>query len=100
MIVCHCNQITDQEIRAAVDWMRAADPHTIITPGKVWRALGRRPDCGGCLPLMLDTMLGCDTLEVPLKLRGMRRAPKATGWGSTHEGRQEGHRVSQRRAQE
>jgi hypothetical protein len=83
-----------------VNWMRASDPHTIITPGKVWRALGKRPDCGGCLPLVLDTMLGCDTLEVPLNLRGMRRAKQATGRGSTHEGRQEGHRVSQRRAQE
>lgn len=82
MIVCHCTQITDHQIRAAVDWMRAADPQTIITPGKVWRALGKRADCGGCLPLMLDTMLGCDTLEVPLNLRGLRRAQSATGQGS------------------
>lgn len=99
MIVCHCTEITDREIRAAVDWMRAADPHTIITPGKVWRALGKRPDCGGCLPLLLDTMLSCDTLEVPLNLRGRSRAPEATGRGSKDEGRQEGHRLSQRRAE-
>ena len=36
--------------------MRAADPQTPITPGKVYRALGKRADCGGCLPLFLDTL--------------------------------------------
>lgn len=66
MIVCHCQSITDHEIRAAVDWMRAADPATLITPGKIYRALGKRADCGGCLPLFLDTMAGCETLEVPM----------------------------------
>ena len=62
MIVCHCQCITDQDIRAAVDWMRAADPETLITPRKVYRALGKAADCGGCLPLFLDTMRGCDSL--------------------------------------
>lgn len=81
MIVCHCNTITDHEIRSAVDWMRAADPETIITPGKIYRALGKRADCGGCLPVFLDTMQSCDTLSVPMQLRGLRRAPKE-GTGS------------------
>ncbi len=74
MIVCHCQSITDHEIRAAVDWMRAADPDTLITPGKIYRALGKRADCGGCLPLFLDTMAACDKLEVPMNLRGLSRA--------------------------
>lgn len=65
MIVCHCQQIADHEIRAAVDWMRAADPETLITPGKVYHALGKRADCGGCMPLFLDTMRGCQSFGVP-----------------------------------
>ena len=36
MIVCHCMNITDHDIRAAVDWMRAADTDTIVTPGSLW----------------------------------------------------------------
>lgn len=64
MIVCHCMRISDHDIRAAVDWMRAADPDTIITPGKVYHALGKRPDCGGCMPVFLDTMRGCDSFGV------------------------------------
>lgn len=70
MIVCHCMSITNHEIRAAVDWMRAADPDTIITPRKVYRALGKTADCGGCLPLFLDTMRRCDTLPVANAPRG------------------------------
>lgn len=79
MIVCQCMRITDREIHAAIGWMRAADPATIITPGKIYRALGKRADCGGCMPLFLDTMRGNDSLEVPLELRGMRRKRVANG---------------------
>ena len=65
MIVCHCQSISDHQIRAAVDWMRAADPSTIITPGKIYHALGKRADCGGCMPLLLDTMRARDSFPVP-----------------------------------
>ena len=65
MIVCHCQSISDRDIRAAVDWMRASDAETIITPGKIYHALGKRADCGGCMPLFLDTMRGCDSFHVP-----------------------------------
>lgn len=65
MMVCHCMTITDHDIRAAVDWMRAADPDTVITPGKVYHALGKRADCGGCMPLFLDTMRQSAGFSVP-----------------------------------
>ena len=64
MIVCHCQNITDHQIRAAVDWMRASDPFTVITSGKVYRALGKRADCGFCMPLFLDTLRGCDNFKI------------------------------------
>lgn len=78
MIICHCNGITDRDIHAAMDWMRAADPETIITPGKVYHALGKRADCGGCMPLFLATMRGNENLEVPVNLRNLR-ANRQTG---------------------
>lgn len=92
MIVCHCTQISDHDIRAAVDWMRAADPETIITPGKIYHALGKRADCGGCMSLFLDTMRRCDNLAVPPILRDI----KANRAEVSHEGRRKGHRISQR----
>lgn len=98
MIVCHCMQITDHEIRAAVDWMRDADVDTIITPGKIYRALGKRADCGGCMPLFLDTMRGCDKLAVPPVLRGLRTATSQVTREYSDEGRRQSHRISERRA--
>lgn len=80
MIVCHCTGVTDQEIRAAVGWMRASDADTIITPGKIYRALGKRADCGGCMRLFVTTMrssegfaVDADPRPVPAELRGLRR---------------------------
>ena len=88
MIVCHCQNITDADINAAVDWMRASDDRTIITPGKVYRALGKAADCGGCMPLFLSVMRQNDNLEVPMHLRHLK--PAATQ-ENHHERRQESH---------
>jgi bacterioferritin-associated ferredoxin len=72
MIVCHCQSITDHDIHAAIDWMRASDPETLITPGKIYHAMGKAADCGGCMPLFLSTMRRNDNLEVPMHLRTLR----------------------------
>ncbi len=64
MMVCHCMRISDHDIRSAVGWMRASDPQAIITPGRIYRAMGRRADCGGCMTLFLETMRGCEALAV------------------------------------
>jgi bacterioferritin-associated ferredoxin len=69
MIVCHCQSISDHDIHAAVNWMRMADQETLITPGKVYRALGKAADCGGCVPLFLETMQQNPNLKIPMHLR-------------------------------
>lgn len=88
MIVCHCQTITDRDIQSAVDWMRAADPHTIITPGKVYRALGKAADCGGCMPLFLSSMRNCDSFEIPMQPPTLRVTQHKE---KSHERRQEGY---------
>lgn len=85
MIVCHCQNIADQDINSAIDWMRAADSAAIITPGKIYRALGKSADCGGCMPLFLSTMRKNGNLEVPMQLRSLRAA--ATQVDQDHEKR-------------
>ena len=92
MIVCHCQNITDRDINAAIDWMRAADAQTIITPGKIYRALGKKADCGGCMPLFLSTVATNSNMKVPAYLRGLGRGTRQE---ASHEGRPEGHRLSQ-----
>lgn len=93
MIVCSCETISDKDIHAAIDWMRLSDPSTIITPGKVYHALGKAPNCGGCMKLFVASMRSNSNLEVPAELRGLRgtRVTRSV----SDEGRQEGNRVSQ-----
>ena len=89
MIVCHCQDITDHDIQAAINWMRASDDKTIITPGKVYRALGKAADCGGCMQLFLSIMSGNDNTEVPMQLRNLK--PVATQEEEANERRQESY---------
>jgi bacterioferritin-associated ferredoxin len=79
MIICHCQNITDSDIHAAIDWMRRSDTDTLITPGKIYRALGKAADCGGCMPLFLATMRSSAALEIPAELTGLRKGAAATG---------------------
>ncbi len=69
MIICSCSGISDRDVHAAIDWMRASDPHTLITPGKVYKALGQMPDCGSCIRLFVATMRSNNSLHVPAQLR-------------------------------
>ncbi len=72
MIVCHCQNITTEDIHSAIDWMRASDVDVVITPGRIYRALGKAADCGSCMPIFLNTMRKNENLEVPLELRNLR----------------------------
>ena len=87
MIVCSCAVITSDDISRAIAWMRAADPDTIITPGKVYRALGKRPDCGGCISLFVARMQLDENTAVPVdfpeELRNLRETSEG---GVTDEG--------------
>ena len=95
MIVCQCTGISDRDIIAAIDWMRSADPETIITPGKIYHALVKRADCGGCMPLFLDTMRACDKVGVAPPILRARTVSKKE---LPDEGRRQGHRISELRA--
>jgi len=75
MIVCSCTGVTDRDIRDAIAWMRAADPYTLITPGKIYRALGKSVNCGGCVRLFVETMRKDGNLAVPVELRNLCRTP-------------------------
>ena len=49
MIVCSCNVICHRKIEQAVERMFEADPNVVLTPGKVYKAVGHRPKCATCL---------------------------------------------------
>lgn len=48
MIVCSCNVLTRTRIRETAERLAAVDPARPITPGRLFRALGAKPNCGTC----------------------------------------------------
>ena len=60
MIVCSCTMITSEDIAEAVSALRSQDPLVVLTPGLIYRHLGKRPSCGSCLPLISDLMVSYD----------------------------------------
>lgn len=60
MIVCSCSVITSKDIAEAVEALRTNDPFVVLTPGLIYRQLGKRPSCGSCLPLITKLMVAYD----------------------------------------
>ena len=60
MIVCSCSMISAQDIHEAVSTLRTKDPFVVLTPGLIYKTLGKRPSCGSCLPLITKLMVAYD----------------------------------------
>ena len=60
MIVCSCSMISAKDIAEAVSTLRTKDPYVVLTPGLIYRTLGKRPSCGSCMPLIANLMVGYD----------------------------------------
>ncbi len=124
MIVCQCGVISCRQIRDSVAEMRDGDPYCIVTPGRVFKKCGARPNCGNCMSLFvatIETQLG-DKETARAKTRFIDKSGASglekveitsgmTGWSganssslacesndeskeSQDEGQREGHRVS------
>lgn len=52
MIICSCNVLSRARIAAAADSLAREAPDRPVTPGRCFRALGVRPQCGTCFPLV------------------------------------------------
>ena len=75
MMVCSCNGISCRDIANAVDDLMIEDPTRVITPGTVYRALGKRPRCGGCLP---------NAAELIHKRAAVLRGPRPSAYKHAH----------------
>lgn len=56
MIICSCNVLSSAAIRAAAEKLREEDPARPVTPGRVFLALGARPQCGSCIELVRKSL--------------------------------------------
>lgn len=50
MIVCHCNVLTEATVTEAINGLIDEDTYQLITPGVVYRRLGKTGKCCGCFP--------------------------------------------------
>ena len=48
MIVCSCNVLTRARILEIAEELATQDPLRPLTPGRLFKALGARPQCGTC----------------------------------------------------
>lgn len=52
MIICSCNVITKARILAAAAALVGEAPGLPVTPGRIFRELGARPQCGTCFAMV------------------------------------------------
>lgn len=52
--------VSAKEVHEAVSLLRTMDPLVVITPGLIYKTLGKRPSCGGCFPLITKLMVSYD----------------------------------------
>jgi hypothetical protein len=56
--------------------LRTADPFVVLTPGSIYRQLGKkRPSCGSCLPLITKLMVAYDEEGPASAASGSPRSP-------------------------
>jgi bacterioferritin-associated ferredoxin len=60
MIICSCTILTSEEIHEAVGALRTKDPFVVLTPGLIYKTLGKQPKCGDCMPLVVRLIVGYD----------------------------------------
>jgi bacterioferritin-associated ferredoxin len=56
MILCSCSGLTKAAIKSAAEALTVANPSRPVTPGRVFLALGARPQCGSCVELIRATL--------------------------------------------
>jgi bacterioferritin-associated ferredoxin len=87
MIVCSCNVLTKTRVIAAAEALSRKDPLRPITPGRLFRSLDARPQCGTCFahirrivaregmvftcPEPLATVAGADSRLAALAMEGV-----------------------------
>lgn len=104
MLVCQCNLISTKDIEDIVVDILDEDPWQLVVPARIYRELGKRGQCCGCVPNIVD-IIGKVTETYHLKLAGnaanlvdvrtrMKTLRKSTRQGDGSERRRKDHRAA------
>ncbi|MEM7191469.1 MAG: (2Fe-2S)-binding protein [Pseudomonadota bacterium] len=75
MIICSCTLLSSEDIHRAVAELRTRDPLVVLTPGLIYKALGRQPQCGCCMALVVKHIVTYDEEGASSALSLPHRSP-------------------------
>lgn len=72
MILCSCAVIREDEMRAAIRELIKKNPKAPVTPNRVYKQMGKSPDCSDCAPLLTRRiqLIAADVAISELVLKG------------------------------
>jgi len=79
MIVCHCNVVTDADIRGT---LADEDPRAPRSPAQAYRCLGCSPNCGRCLVTVRRILAQARAAACPVGCAGCPVADHEHGAGA------------------
>lgn len=104
MLVCQCNLITTKDIEDIVVSILDDDPWQLVVPARIYRELGKRGQCCGCVPNLVDIIQkvtetyhlklagnAANIVDVRNRLKSLR---KSTRIGGDSERRPKDHRAA------
>lgn len=104
MLVCQCNLITTRDIEDIVLALLDVDPWQLVVPAHIYRELGKRGQCCGCVPNLVDIIIKvtenyhlrmtgdtANLVDVRTRLQAMRKRARN---GGERERRQKDHRAA------
>lgn len=53
MIICQCCVIRAEELKSAVRTLLQSNPNAQVSPNRVYKLLGKKPNCTDCAPLLI-----------------------------------------------
>ena len=104
MLVCQCNLITTKHIEDIVVSILDEDPWQLVVPARIYREMGQRGQCCGCVPNLVDIIQkvtetyhlrlegnAVNIVDVRIRMKSLR---KSTRQGGESERRQKDHRAA------
>lgn len=104
MMVCHCNLISDKDIERIVISVLDEDPWQLVVPARIYRELGKRGQCCGCIPHLVDIITRvteryhlelagntANPVDVQARVKSLRKSTRKGGAG---EGRSKDYRAA------
>lgn len=104
MLICQCNLITTKDIEDIVVTILDEDPWQLVVPARIYREMGKRGQCCGCVPNLVDIIQkvtetyhlrlagnAANIVDVRARIKSLR---KSTRQGGESERRQKDHRAA------